>query len=81
MKKIVRIDIKAHEVARTINFYQLDQIRNIKLCALMCIELRRILRKHNNRIEILNEDSLIVLLNEIEYRKIIGINIIKPLKI
>lgn len=81
MKKIVRIDIKAHEVARTIILYQLDARRKIKLNTLRCIKLRKVLKKHDNRIRILDDALLKAVLNEIEYRKIIGINIIKPLKI
>jgi hypothetical protein len=81
MKKITRIDLKAHEVARTITLYQLDAKRKIKLDTLRCVKLRKVLKKHDNRIKILDDTFLKIVLDEIEYRKIIGIKVEKPLKI
>jgi hypothetical protein len=82
MKKIIRrIDLKAHEVARTITLYQLDARREIKLDTLRCIKLRKVLAKHVNGIRVLEDALLTIVLDEIEYRQIIGINIIKSLKI
>jgi len=81
MRKIKRIDLKAHEVARTITMYQLYTKVEIKLNTLRCVKLRKVLKKHDNGIKILDEDLLKLVLNEIEYRKIIGIKVLKSLKI
>lgn len=81
MRKIIRIDLKAHEVARTITLYQLDARREIKLNTLRCVKLRKVLKKHDNRIRILDDTLLKVVSDEIEYRKIIGIKVVKSLKI
>jgi len=81
MRKIKRIDLKAHEVARTITMYQLYTKVEIRLNTLRCVKLRKVLKKHDNGIKILDEDLLKLVLNEIEYRKIIGIKVLKSLKI
>lgn len=81
MKQIIRIDIKAHEVARTVTWYQLEANRDVKVDTLRCVKLKKGLKKHFNGIKILDEKLLKVLLDEIEYREIIGINIVKSLKI
>lgn len=79
--KIRRINLKAHEVARTITLYQLYAKREIKLDTLGCRKLRKVLIDHVNGIRILDETLLTIVLDEIEYRQIIGINIVKSLKI
>jgi hypothetical protein len=81
MKKIIRIDLKAHEVARTVTWYQLEANREIKLDTLRCKKLEKRLVRHDNGIKTLDDTLLLILLNEVEYRKIMGINIVKLLKI
>jgi len=81
MKKIVRIDLKAHEVARTITWYQLEADKEVRIDTLRCVRLRKFLKKHVNGIKVIDEKLLKIMLKEVEYRKVIGINIIKSLKI
>ena len=81
MKTIRRIDIDDHETKRGVVFYQLDSNRSIKLSTLRCIKLRKVLTSHDNGARIFNENPLELALDEIEYRKIIGIKIEKSLKI